>query len=431
MEPTAIQAEKPKAPPSAIQEGLPPGVSTGVPRTEPKAESKHPIVQALEMAADLRITVFLFVLALLLVFWGTLAQVDFGVWTVVKNYFRSFFVWVPLKVVFFNAADPGIDMPFPGGWLIGSAMLINLLAAHAVRFKLAWNRTGIIMVHAGLIIMMLGEFITGMYAIEGSMAVKIGQSTNTVIEPRFSEIAISRTIDDKKDEVITIPYTMLTRDAVIERSDLPFKIQVIDFMVNSQLFNKPDNTRADKGFGKVHLAKEVPEVNGVDPEQPYDQPSVYVRLTAKDQANVNGVWLFSTRLPYQTLKVGDKEYRVELRYKHTTRPFTMHLKDFKHDVFPGTEKPKDFHSYIRLVDPDEKVDRDNVEIFMNSPLYYRGETFYQSSWTTDENGKADGTILQVVRNPCWVLPYLSCAVVGFGLLIHFAVTFFRNRRTAS
>jgi hypothetical protein len=67
-----------------------------------------------------------------------------------------------------------------------------------------------------------------------------------------------------------------------------------------------------------------------------------------------------------------------------------------------------------------------VEIYMNAPLYYRGETFYQSSWTTDpRTGKADGTILQAVRNPGWLLPYLSCAIVGLGMLVHFGLTLFR------
>src|ERR1019366_10767223 len=111
-----------------------------------------------------------------LVFWGTLAQVDNGVWTVVKQYFRSAYVLVPLKVVLFNAVrSSDVVVPFPGGWLIGGAMLVNLLAAHAIRFKLAWNRVGILLIHAGIIIMMLGELVTGHFAIEGNLVIPIGQ----------------------------------------------------------------------------------------------------------------------------------------------------------------------------------------------------------------------------------------------------------------
>jgi len=69
---------------TAIQPGLPPQASNAIqelPAAAPKAvrEPKPAGLRVLERMADLRITVFLFVLALVIVFWGTLAQVDNGV----------------------------------------------------------------------------------------------------------------------------------------------------------------------------------------------------------------------------------------------------------------------------------------------------------------------------------------------------------------
>ena len=32
-----------------------------------------------------------------------------------------------------------------------------------------------------------------------------------------------------------------------------------------------------------------------------------------------------------------------------------------------------------------------------------------------------GTVLQVVRNPGWQLPYWSCLIVSVGMLMHFGV----------
>jgi len=70
---------------------------------------------------------------------------------------------------------------------------------------------------------------------------------------------------------------------------------------------------------------------------------------------------------------------------------------------------------VRLVDPSQHEDRD-VLIYMNHPLRYGGKTFYQASF-----GKEDTlSVLQVVENPGWLLPYLACALVGLGLLAHFA-----------
>ena len=48
---------------------------------------------------------------------------------------------------------------------------------------------------------------------------------------------------------------------------------------------------------------------------------------------------------------------------------------------------------------------------MNSPLRYGGETFYQSGY--DENDPKV-TILQVVRNPSWLTPYVRMHPGGLG-----------------
>ena len=55
--------------------------------------------KALKAVASLQLTVGLFALSLLLIFFGTLAQLDFGIWTVVDQYFYSLIVWVPFDLI--------------------------------------------------------------------------------------------------------------------------------------------------------------------------------------------------------------------------------------------------------------------------------------------------------------------------------------------
>jgi hypothetical protein len=431
MEPTAPQTAPapgkpaPGKPADTNGKAVPPvganAITAALPSLAPKPRLKHPAQQIVEILADLRITVVLFVLALILVFWGTLAQVDTGVWTVVHTYFRWWIAFVPMRVVFFNLIGPStMVLPFPGGWTIGAAMFVNLLAAHAIRFKMTWARSGIFLIHAGIIVMMLGEFITGLYQTEGQMIIQIGQTGNTVIDARTSEFAIVRTIDAAKDDVVVVPARLLTPGAVVEDDRIPFKIEVADFMVNTKLHDAA-NQLADKGFGRVHWAEKAAEVSGVDPKQTIDYPSAYLKLSTRE-GKALGTWLFSTKFADpQWLEIDGKKYQLSLRFKQTTRPFKLYLTNFEHKVFPGTQTPKDFHSYIRLIDEKKGIDRP-VEIYMNTPLFYAGETFYQSSWLTDDRtGKANGTILQVVRNPGWLLPYLSCGIVGVGMLVHFGI----------
>jgi ABC-type transport system involved in cytochrome c biogenesis permease subunit len=115
--------------------------------------------------------------------------------------------------------------------------------------------------------------------------------------------------------------------------------------------------------------------------------------------------------------VDGKKYDVSLRWKRTYKPYTIHLNHFTHDRYLGTDTPKDFSSEIHLVDPTHGVDRDHIRISMNDPLRYGGETFYQQSFVPGDAG----TVLQVVRNPGWLMPYVSCLLVGIGMLIHFGL----------
>src|SRR5438876_11775518 len=108
----------------------------------------NPLARALKVISSLRLTVILFAMAMFLILAGTLAQVHEGVWTVVARYFRSpvvridFQLFVPRNVL----RVPG-GILFPGGFLIAGVLLVNLLSAHAVRFKLSAKRTGIIITH--------------------------------------------------------------------------------------------------------------------------------------------------------------------------------------------------------------------------------------------------------------------------------------------
>ena len=103
--------------------------------------------------------------------------------------------------------------------------------------------------------------------------------------------------------------------------------------------------------------------------------------------------------------------------------YSVTLKDFRHDVYAGTDIPKNFSSLVQLRDPTRGEDRE-VLIYMNQPLRYAGKAFYQASF-----GKNDTlSILQVVENPGWLLPYISCVLVGIGLIVHFGISLRRGLR---
>lgn len=378
--------------------------------------------------ASLRLTVILFAFSIFLVFVGTLAQVNAGIWTVVNTYFRGFIVWIPLQVFYSERQQVAGSFPYPGGWLLGGLLLVNLLAAHAVRFKLSWKRSGILILHAGLIVMMLGELVAGLYQVEGQMRIDEGGSSNFVEQHRHSELAVVDPSDTTADDVVAIPDSMLRQGESLRTDLLPFECDVVRYMVNSELADQRsgESNVATAGTGLKVVAIEKPEVSGTSTKQDVDVPSAYVTFKDRQTGEPLGTYLLSIFLKPQPVEVNGKTYQVGLRFRRDYKPFRLHLIDFRFDRYLGTDKAKNFSSLVRLEDANRGENRE-ILIRMNEPLRYLGETYYQADFdkTTERT-----TVLTVVRNPGWLMPYISCGIVCFGMLIHFSINlfgFFRQR----
>jgi len=435
---------------TAIHDALPPAnvavleALDVLPRTPiPARRTRHsgPVRRALTAVASLKLTVALFTLAMLLVFFGTLAQVDEGVFTVLSKYFRcKFIAWIPLQIfvrfgqVFFGIshdAEVSGSFPFPGGWLLGGLLLFNLLAAHAVRFKFTWKRSGIMILHSGLVVLMLSEVIAGQFQVEGRMSIENGKSTNFVEDFRATELAIIAPESSKINNVVAIPGSMLRNGSVIHHDSLPFDVAVERYMVNSAAPQQPRPGTANPataGDGLSVVAVERSETSGANTDQKTDLASAYVTFKNKVTGQSLGTYLvslwFAVNGRSQQVVSDGKTYDVCLRFKRSYKPYTLQLLEFRHDVYPGTDIPKNYSSRVLLVDPTRNEERE-VLISMNHPLWYggynpfspAGETFYQASIL----GADEGTVLQVVRNPGWLMPYVACLMVAVGLLLHFGI----------
>lgn len=416
--PGAVTAVRPtpKAPPILLEPET---------ATRPKLGAASPAWRALGYLASLKLTVVLLIVGMGLVFFGTLAQVENGVWTVVDRYFRSFFVWVPFQIFAHPTVKVPGGFPYPGGWLIGSLLLINLISAHIVRFKWSWTKIGVWAIHIGLIVMMLGEFLTGVAAIEYKMIIEEGKSSSTLVDNRRTELAFVDVTNPNVDKVTAIPGSRLKKGQKVSDPNLPVDVEVLAYYANSEENkNGPDSKNlATAGIGLRNQVVEKPEVSGVETEQEEDSPSTYVRLIDKKTGQEKGVFLASMLFKSQLIDFDGRKYELSLRYKQIPEPYQFHLTKFTNDVYPGTEIPKDYRSHVHIVDPARNVDRE-VEIFMNAPLTYEGKTYYQSGFLPPNSGSR-GTILQVVSNPGWFMPYLSCGLVAAGMLFHFGLALYR------
>ncbi len=375
---------------------------------------------------SLRLTVVLLALGLILVFWGTIAQVNVGLYKAQNEFFRSFFI-------FWSPAGSSIRLPiFPGGYLVGGLLLINLFSAHLRYYQPGKKKWGIVLIHLGIVLLLLGQLLTDVLSTESMMHIRNGESKNYSEASMAYELAVTDTTDPANDQVVAIPSRLLTQSGGVTHPDLPFAVRVKTFHANSSLTEKPAEGYAEvnvtAGMGAKPGAgiwwRKLPHVTAMDER---DMPSGIVELSTP-QGSL-GSYLVSGFLSRpQEFKHNGRTYQLALRPERYYKPFNLHLVEFKHDRYAGTDIPKNFSSRVRLQRADTKEDRE-VLIYMNNPLRYEGETYYQASFDKDDQG----TVLQVVRNPSWLTPYFACVMVAAGMLLQFGthlVRFASKRKTA-
>ncbi|WP_052571840.1 cytochrome c biogenesis protein ResB [Geothrix fermentans] len=360
-----------------------------------------------------QLTIVLLALLMCLVVLCTLAQVEMGTQGAVNAYMRSFFV----KKQF--AALPFAIPVFPGGGLVGLLLTLNLIAK-TLDIQRTWQKAGMWLVHAGLVILFAGEFVAGMMQVDTNMSIEVGQTVNYVQSYKNMELAVIDVTDPAWDEVYSVPDTLLSRGGAIPIPGTPITLNVKRYFPNSELSNLAPGmppSMATAGVGPGIAIVERPTVTN---DNELNTGSVFVEPVAGGRSY--GTWLASMAIGApQSFTHEGRTYSLSMRLLRQYLPYSFTLKQFRHDVYPGTQIPKNFSSLVQVVNPSQKESRE-VLIYMNQPLRYEGKTFYQASF-----GKNDTlSVLSVVENPGWLLPYVSCVLVSLGLLVHFAIVLRRS-----
>lgn len=99
--------------------------------------------------------------------------------------------------------------------------------------------------------------------------------------------------------------------------------------------------------------------------------------------------------------------------KRVRLPFSIALRDFIMERYPGTNSASSYASEVTLIDPRENIRRDQ-RIYMNHILDYDGYRFFQSSYDQDELG----TYLSVNYDaPGTILSYIGYFLLTVGMIL--------------
>lgn len=323
---------------------------------------------------------------------GTIDQKNIGLFAAQEKYFSSFYF------TFYK-------IPLPGGGTIILLMSLSLISqlVFKTNFKNK-SRMGITLAHFGALILLLGSFITHKFAQEGSLVFKEGEAVNYIQDYKKFDLVVLNSTSNKE-------FFRLDLDK--STSTLPYKINEelilnnIKIIKGCQLVPNSGPKDSEVGFAKMFVFELATNSAGNE---------LCAELEIKKQDSLFVYRVFNQMAKDQSIQIGNENATIQIQNQKISLPFKMQLLDFDKKFHQGTMISKSFKSHVLVQDGDLTFKR---IIEMNSPLRYKGYTFYQSSFS--ENSDGEISELAVVKNQAQWFPYVSSLILCFGVLLHLVI----------
>ncbi|HPI41016.1 MAG TPA: cytochrome c biogenesis protein ResB [Pseudobdellovibrionaceae bacterium] len=403
-------------------------------------------------------------------------------------------------------------------WLIGTLILlvINLTAVMVDRWPWKRRHASFVLAHIGIIVLILGSYLTMKWGLDGNLVLPINDS-NRFVQTSQTELAVYTSQDGDKytetykknvdffmnppsvDKPVLIPtfgepiriidykkYVSFSRK--VESSESPQAGRALRFQMVSDRVSQVDwlvQPRKGKtvsvtlGLAQIHLGEPPKEGRGfneiyidykeAEKKLSYtlfkkDQLTPFKKGFVQEGQDFETGWMnmsfkvlrffphsvenwditekdaptpltssavqieFQNKKQWMLLNDQVKLFTpqgvsiVSFRNELIPLEFSIFLKEFIMDRYPGMDKAMSYKSIVQLPGDIEK------EISMNEPLKYEGLTFYQASFQNDETGKPVRSVLSVNYDPGRFLKYLGSLLISLGIILLF---YFRNLKFKS
>jgi hypothetical protein len=357
----------------------------------------------IKFLSSARITVACLFLLFILTFWGTIAQVQQGLFAAQDRFFNSFF---------FLAAG---FIPFPGAQLVLWVLFVNLMCMMVLTWKkyYNWVNSGLLVTHLGLILYFVAAFMIFHVSQESNIHLAEGQGTN--VSTSYQDWELAYWPEDGHERQVTAINTKGFKPGLqvpFETKD--FILTVNQFYSNCDAFNDPNATKDPGILNAMGITLLTSKPDDKEREQNIAGGSFDLRFNNKSYT----LFLYGAETQPTSVNIAGKNYNFILRHKRFPLPFTIKLDHFKAEFHPGTDMAKSYESLVTIT--TGSLER-QVRIYMNNPLRYKDYTVYQASYDTDTATGKQSSTLAVVKNYARILPYIACFVVFFGLALHFLI----------
>lgn len=333
----------------------------------------------------------------------------------------------------FRIPDPGLRIV----WQLTKSLVVSAVLLTGL-IMLFGQRGGNVLIHLGVGLLMVGQFLFGDAQREERLTIFEGQKSQMSYEQESVELAFIDESDSKQNHIVAFDHPMLQSAVASKKylstAQLPFEFRVEEYWENTK--DASADTEPDpriEGLGKGMRLAEAPKAGGAKSSVNFATAIIEVR--SKQSQRPIGRYMVSQfinddvamhRADLERLECDGKPWRFGLRFRRNYKPYSVVLDDVVLEQYTGTMKPKDYSSYVKILGPDGST-LQSGRIWMNNPMRFRGETFYQSGYLSaaDSQLGVEQTTLQVVTNAGWLIPYVACVLTGLGMLVHFSGTLAR------
>lgn len=339
---------------------------------------------------------------MLLLVAGTIAQRYIGLFQAEKLFFKSYWLWIG-----------GLPVPsvYPTLALLTFGVTLKLL------FKSKWNfaQGGILLTHLGVLLLLLGGWVTALTSEEGYLTLTEGEQGRVVADYHQRDLVVF----EGDFAVREIPFETLKTGQQVPLSGLPFALQVKDSCRNCMPQMREEADERTKGIAEKLSLKSIE----LDKNDEANLTGLTLELSGVSDA-ANGEYILFEAMPRPIeFEMAGKSYKIFLQKSQRALPFMVRLNAFRKFTHPGTQMAKEYESDVTIVEPSGVEWSQTIR--MNEPLRTHGYTLYQSSFL--EAGGRQASVLAVVKNKGYLFPYIASIIMAIGLIWHSYLHFQRRK----
>ncbi len=330
---------------------------------------------------------------MLLLVAGTVAQAPLGLYAAQKMFFGTFIFW----------AGP---LPLPGGYTLIGIISISLAVKFLLHSEWTLAKAGINLTHFGVLVLLFGGLLTAMLARESFMLIPEGAESRYLYDYHQRQLYIF------ENDILEQAIDFENRAAI---SGVPFEMKITQRCANCAISKREET-------GGFHGMAQFMELNDSPASKDPEADISGLTFTIKGLGEQDGTYIAFEGMPEPIILTAKKKnYKIIFGKQQTALPFSIRLREFTRETYPGTDKAKAYMSDVVVMDNSVEWP---ARIEMNAPLRYKGYTFYQSSF--EQSPDTQATILSVVENKGRLFPYLGTLIMAAGLLLHIVLAM-RNK----